>query len=85
MDVLDYLYVNGEKPQASLPDKECKTDASGYYKTPTGAVISKDTDSLMAYKLRKAKNAELNTMKKDIDELKSDMREIKELLKGLVK
>ena len=42
--------------------------------------MSKDVDSLKAYKLNKAKNAQLNNMKKDIDELKSDMKEIKELL-----
>jgi hypothetical protein len=48
-------------------------------------VISKDFESLNAYKKNKAKNAELNTMKDDIAQLKNDMSEIKELLKGLVK
>lgn len=85
MDVLDYIYINGEKPTTSLPSTECKTDVCGYHKTTTGAVIAKDLDSLQAYKLRKAKNAELNTMKKDIDSLKSDMSEIKAMLRQLVK
>lgn len=85
MDVLDYIYLNGEKQVRPLPDKECPTDVNGYYKTPTGAVISKDAESLSAYKIRKAKNTQLNTMKNDIDQLKNDMSEIKELLKGLVK
>lgn len=85
MDVLDYLYVNGEVKQKPLPKKDTKTDAQGYYKTPTGGVISKDLDLLNAYKMKKAKNLQLNNMKNDIDQLKNDMTEIKELLKGLVK
>lgn len=86
MDVLDYLYVNGNKPIINqIPEKESKTDYDGYYKTPTGAVICKDNESLSAYKLKKAKNLQLNSMKEDIDQLKNDITEIKELLKGLVK
>jgi hypothetical protein len=85
MDVLDYLYVNGEKVQKPLPEREVKTDVAGYYKTPVGSVICKDDEGLSAYKKQKAKNAQLNNMKNDIDQLKSDMSEIKELLKGLVK
>jgi hypothetical protein len=85
MDVLDYLYIHGEKKVTPLPLEETKTDVHGYYKAPSGAVISKDFESLNAYKKNKAKNAELNTMKDDIAQLKNDMSEIKELLKGLVK
>lgn len=85
MDVLDYLYINGEKKANPLPKTDAKTDVFGYYKTPSGAVVSKDEESLLAYKKTKAKNAQLNNMKKDIDQLKSDISEIKELLKGLVK
>lgn len=85
MDVLDYIYINGERKAKPLPATDAKTDVNGYYKTPTGAVISKDTESLQAYKLRKRKNAELNTMKKEISDLKQDLTEIKELLKGLIK
>lgn len=85
MDVLDFLYINGEKKATLPPPIDTKTDVHGYYKTPTGAVVSKDQDSLNAYKLRKAKNAEINTMRKDISELKNDISEIKEMLKGLVR
>lgn len=85
MDVLDYININGEKKTFSLPQNDTKTDISGYYKTPTGAVISKDSESLAAYKKQKAKNSQLNSMKDDIDQLKNDISEIKELLKGLVK
>ena len=85
MDVLDFLYINGEKKVTPPPPTDTKTDAHGYYKTPSGAVVSKDTESLQAYKKNKAKNLQLNSMKKDIDQLKDDITEIKELLKGLVK
>lgn len=85
MDVLDFLYVNGERKSTVPPPVDTKTDVNGYYKTPSGAVVSKDTESLLAYKKQKAKYVQLNTMKKDIDSLREDITEIKELLKGLVK
>lgn len=85
MDVLDYLYINGEKKAQPLPETDVKTDVHGYYKTPSGGIICKDLESLNAYKQNKIKNLQLNTMKNDIDQLKNDMAEIKELLKGLVK
>lgn len=84
MDVLDYLYINGERQAKPLPNQDTKTDVTGYYKTSTGAVISKDNDGLQSYKLRKSKQAELNNMKEEISDLKKDLAEIKELLKGLV-
>jgi hypothetical protein len=85
MDVLDYLYLNGEVKVPPLPKEDTKTDRPGFYKTPAGAVINKDMDALQAYKQQKAKSLQLNTMKTDIDQLKNDMAEIKELLRGLVK
>ena len=62
-----------------------KTEISGFYKTSEGVIINKDNAALAAYKAKKEKNAKLNNMEKDVDELKSDIKEIKELLKGLVK
>lgn len=85
MDVLDYLYINGEKKANLPPEKDTKTDVHGYYKTSSGAIISKDSESLSAYKKNKMKYMQLNNMKNDINQLKSDISEIKELLKGLVK
>lgn len=85
MDVLDYIYINGEKKAQPLPSTDVKTDMHGFFKTPTGAVVSKDDESLQAYKKNKAKQIQLNTMKNDIDQLKADLSEIKELLKGLAK
>ena len=84
MDVLDYLYVNGREEPPKIT-KDTKTDVPGLYKTPSGAVISKDNESLKAYKLQKAKASQINSIKNDVDQLKNDMAEIKELLKGLVK
>lgn len=62
-----------------------KTEIPGYYKVSEGVVVNKDNDSLKAYKMQKMKNAQLNTMEEKVNKLESDISEIKELLKGLVK
>lgn len=62
-----------------------KTEVPGYYKVSEGIVVNKDDESLNAYKMRKKKNAQLNTMEEKVNKLESDISEIKELLKGLVK
>lgn len=85
MDVLDFLYPNGEKKAQLPPPVDTKTDVSGYYKTSSGAIVSKDEESLRAYKIRKAKSLQLNTMRKEVDQIKNDISEIKEMLKGLVR
>lgn len=65
---------------------EHKTDVPGIFKNPaTGALINKDNKALQAYKLRKQKEVRFDMLEKDITVLKSDMQEIKELLRGLVK
>jgi hypothetical protein len=65
---------------------EHKTDVPGIYKNPdTGALINKDNKALQAYKLRKQKEDRFNMFEEDVAGLKSDMQEIKELLRGLVK
>lgn len=83
MDLIECFYPDRE------PDKrvttETPTEISGFYKTPEGSIINKDIDSLKAYKKKRMKSIELNNMKEDISQLKNDMAEIKELLKGLVK
>lgn len=65
--------------------KEAKTDIPGIYRAPEGFLINKDNNALAAYKAKKAKDRELDTLKEDVSSMKEDMREIKELLKGLVK
>lgn len=85
MDVLDYLYINGEQPKKQLPKEDTKTDVQGFYKTSVGSVICKDNESLDAYKKRKINISRLNKLETDVTSLKSDISEIKELLKGMVK
>ena len=62
-----------------------QTEIPGYFKVSEGVVVNKDNDSLRAYKMQKMKNAQLNTMEEKVNKLESDISEIKELLKGLVK
>jgi hypothetical protein len=62
-----------------------KTDIPGIYKDGKGVLINKDRDALAAYKMRKEKEKKLQYLEENINSLKSDMEEIKNLLKGLVK
>lgn len=62
-----------------------KTNIPGIFKTSEGVLINKDNDALKAYKIRKIKENKLNIIESDMDQLKTDMLEIKELLKGLLK
>lgn len=64
-----------------------KTDVPGVYKPEDGILINKDSAALKAYKERKKREQKLNTidsLQDDINSLKSDMDEIKNLLKGLL-
>lgn len=65
--------------------KERPTDVPGIFKTSEGVLINKDNDALKAYKIRKIKENKLNIIESDMNQLKTDMLEIKELLKGLLK
>ena len=62
-----------------------KTEAPGFWKSRDGVLINKDNEGLAAYKKRKIKEHKLETIFDEIDTLKNDMSEIKELLKGLAK
>ena len=65
------------------PDR--RTDKPGIYRSPEGFLINKDNDALNAYKKRKRKEQALESMQEQIDSMKSDLAEIKDLLKGLAK
>lgn len=67
------------------PEVFNKTEVPGFYKSHDGVLINKDNDALAAYKKKKLKEHRLDNVLEDIDTLKSDILEIKELLKGLVK
>lgn len=62
-----------------------KTEAAGFYKSRDGILINKDNEALAAYKKRKQKEHKLEVMFDELDTLKNDISEIKELLKGIVK
>lgn len=64
---------------------EMKTDVPGIYKASEGVLINKDNTALAAYRLRKEKEKRLNHLEQEISSLKSDMEEIKTLLRGLAK
>lgn len=61
-----------------------KTEVKGFYKRGA-AVINKDNSALAEYKAQKARNHRLNNVEVKVDKIESDLSEIKELLKGLVK
>lgn len=58
-----------------------KTEVPGLYRADKGVLINKDNEALAAYKKRKKKERQVDEMQVDIDTLKSDIQEIKELLK----
>ena len=65
------------------PDR--KTDRPGIYRTAEGFLINKDNDALAAYKKRKRKERAIENFQDQINELRSDINEIKDLLRGLAK
>lgn len=64
---------------------EQKTSVPGFYKVDDSVVINKDNDALKAYKARKEKERLIKDVQVQLDVLKTDMYEIKQLLKGLIK
>lgn len=49
-----------------------------------GAVLNTDNSALQAYKLQKAKNKKLDNRLNEIDNIKSEMKEIKQMLNILI-
>ena len=62
-----------------------KTDVPGVYKSSEGFLINKDNAALEAYRKKRNREKDLDTLTEDVKTLKEDMQEIKELLRGLVK
>lgn len=62
-----------------------KTELAGFYKIQEGILLNKDKSALEAYKKRKLNAEKITFLEKDITEIKSGLKEIRELLKGLVK
>lgn len=63
---------------------EFPTERVGIYKVGEGVLINKDTKSLNAYKIRKSKMREIDKINDTIEELKSDMKDIKSMLYNIV-
>lgn len=59
---------------------DIKTDVNGIYRTERGYLINKDNESLQNYRTTKARMSQMKTVVNDVEQLKRDMSEIKELL-----
>ena len=63
---------------------EQKTEVPGFYKAGEGIVINKDNEALAAYKKRKQKERRIEEVREEVNALKSDVSEIKEMMKQLL-
>lgn len=57
-----------------------ETTISGIFRDDSGALINKNNDALLSYKMKKENSRRLQMMENQVTELKSDMNEIKNLL-----
>lgn len=65
-----------------------KTEVPGIYKVCDGILINKDNEALSAYKRRKNREKNINdigNIKEELSNLRTDIAEIKDLLRSLVK
>ena len=62
-----------------------KTEVPGIYKVRDGVLINTDNNSLAAYKNKKKRDRRVDEMEEDIQVMKNDLQEIKDLLKGLAR
>jgi len=60
---------------------DIKTEVEGIYRTDGGYLINKDNEGLQNYRANKARMAKMNNIVNDVEQLKQDMAEIKDLLK----
>jgi len=59
---------------------DIKTDVNGIYRTDQGYLINKDNESLQNYRTTKVRMSQMKTVVNEVEQLKRDMAEIKELL-----
>lgn len=62
-----------------------KTEVPGIVKVRDGILINTDNQGLVAYKNKKKRDREIDDMQNDMASIKSDLQEIKDILRGLVK
>lgn len=63
---------------------ERKTEVPGIYKAEEGVLINKDNLALQAYKNRKNRERRLYKVEEDLTSLKTDISELKDLMKGFL-
>lgn len=63
---------------------EKKTERPGLVKVVEGVVLNTDKEALQAYKKRKQKMNQIDELENDVAGLKSDVNEIKQMLKELL-
>lgn len=62
-----------------------KTEVPGIYKVTEGVLINKDMEALKAYKLKKQKDRKIKEIEEVVVNLRDDINEIKQILKGLIR
>jgi len=62
-----------------------KTQIPGIFKVSEGVFINKDANTLQAYKRKKMREKKVDNIENEVANLRQDMQEIKQLLKGLIK
>jgi hypothetical protein len=62
-----------------------KTNVPGIYKVSEGVLINTDNTSLSAYKNKKRRELMIDDMREDMQTMKEELQEIKDLLKGLAR
>lgn len=62
-----------------------KTDTKDIYRSTNGVLVNTNKGELQQYKKKKMNALKIDNIEKDINSLKSDMEEIKTLLRGLTK
>ena len=62
-----------------------KTEVPGIYKVREGVLINTDNKALNAYKNKKRREHMVDEMHEELQSVKNDLQEIKDLLKGLAR
>lgn len=62
-----------------------KTEVPGIYKVREGVLINTDNKSLNAYKNKKKREMMIDDMCDDMQTMKQELQEIKDILKGLAR
>lgn len=62
-----------------------KTDVKDIYKSENGILVNTNKSELQQYKKKKMQTVKMEKIESELETLKNDLTEIKDLLKGLVK